>query len=131
MTKPRITDIAPGPGADVVVVDTPVTDTVTAALGTAGYRLAALTARHAVYTQAGTGRGDHLDQRPAPDLSRPALDHPGGTDKAALSVAEAARTLGVSRSHAYELVKTGDLPHLRLGRRIVIPGHAIRQLLKT
>ena len=40
---------------------------------------------------------------------------------ATMTVAEAARHLGISRSHAYDLVRAGDLPHLRLGRRIVVP----------
>jgi excisionase family DNA binding protein len=37
--------------------------------------------------------------------------------------------LGISRAHAYELVARGDLPHLRLGRRVVVPKHAIEVLL--
>lgn len=45
------------------------------------------------------------------------------------SVEEAGRLLGISRAHAYELVARGDLPHLRLGRRLVIPKHAISALL--
>lgn len=38
-----------------------------------------------------------------------------------LTVEQAAKVLGISRSTAYELVHTGDIPSLRLGRRIVIP----------
>jgi excisionase family DNA binding protein len=38
-----------------------------------------------------------------------------------LSVDEAARLLGVSRSAMYEAVRVGTLPSLRLGRRIRIP----------
>ncbi len=45
------------------------------------------------------------------------------------TVEEAGRLLGISRAHAYELVARGELPHLRLGRRVVIPKHAIDQLL--
>jgi excisionase family DNA binding protein len=45
------------------------------------------------------------------------------------SVEEAGRRLGISRAHAYELVARGELPHLRLGRRIVVPKHAIETLL--
>ena len=36
------------------------------------------------------------------------------------TVTEAATVLGISRTSAYERVRTGDLPALRLGRRIVI-----------
>ena len=46
-----------------------------------------------------------------------------------LTVAEAAALLGVSRAFAYELVARGQLPVLRLGRRIVIPKAALRQML--
>jgi excisionase family DNA binding protein len=38
-----------------------------------------------------------------------------------LTVEQAAKVLGISRSTAYELVHTGDIPSLRFGRRIVIP----------
>lgn len=45
------------------------------------------------------------------------------------SVEETARLLGVSRAHAYELVARGELPHLRLGRRVVVPKHLLDDLL--
>ena len=45
------------------------------------------------------------------------------------TVEEAAGLLGISRAHAYELVARGELPHLRLGRRVVVPKHAIEALL--
>jgi excisionase family DNA binding protein len=45
------------------------------------------------------------------------------------TVAEAANLLGISRSHAYVCVKTGELPSLRFRRRIVIPAHAIENML--
>lgn len=43
-------------------------------------------------------------------------DHP-----LTLTVEQAAKLLGIGRSTAYELVHTGDIPSLRLGRRIVVP----------
>jgi excisionase family DNA binding protein len=46
-----------------------------------------------------------------------------------LTVAEAATLLGVSRAFAYELVARGQLPVLRLGRRIVIPKAALFQMV--
>jgi len=54
-------------------------------------------------------------------------------DKGRLTVAvpEAARMLGISRSLAYELVARGELPSVRLGRRIVIPTRAIEELLTS
>ena len=38
-----------------------------------------------------------------------------------LTVEQAAQLLGIGRSTAYELVHGGDIPSLRLGRRIVVP----------
>lgn len=64
-------------------------------------------------------------ERPAP--SRAA----GRRRRATMTVTEAAEVLGVSRSTAYELVRSGDLPALRLGRRIVVPEHAIDDLLDS
>lgn len=46
-----------------------------------------------------------------------------------LTVEQAAKLLGIGRSTAYELVHTGDIPSLRLGRRIVVPvGHIADRL---
>jgi excisionase family DNA binding protein len=46
-----------------------------------------------------------------------------------LSVPEAAKALGIGRGLAYELVRTGQIPCLRLGRRIVIPRHGLANLV--
>ncbi len=45
------------------------------------------------------------------------------------TVTEAASLLGISRAHGYDLVASGDLAHLRLGRRIVVPKRVIEALL--
>jgi excisionase family DNA binding protein len=46
------------------------------------------------------------------------------------TVSEAAVLLGVSRAHAYELVARGQLRHVRLGRRVVVPKRAVDELLE-
>ncbi len=51
-------------------------------------------------------------------------------DRLTLTVDEAADLLGISRSLAYELVRIGELPSLRLGRRILIPRRAIYELVE-
>ena len=38
-----------------------------------------------------------------------------------LTVEQAAQVLGIGRSTAYELARSGDLKHIRMRRRIVIP----------
>lgn len=45
------------------------------------------------------------------------------------SVEEAAGVLGISRALAYELVRRGELPRLRLGRRIVVPRRALEDFI--
>ena len=52
-----------------------------------------------------------------------------GEGRLVWTVEEAARLLGISRAHAYELVARDELPHLRLGRRLVVPKHAIEALI--
>ena len=47
------------------------------------------------------------------------------------TVEEAAGVLGISRGLAYELVKSGDIPAVRLGRRLVVPRSALASLLET
>ena len=46
------------------------------------------------------------------------------------AVPETAHLLGVSRAFAYELVRRGELPSLRLGRRVVVPRRAVEELLR-
>ncbi|MGH9229329.1 MAG: helix-turn-helix domain-containing protein [Acidimicrobiales bacterium] len=46
-----------------------------------------------------------------------------------ISVEEAGQLLGISRGLAYALVSRGDIPSIRLGRRIVVPRRALDQLL--
>lgn len=50
---------------------------------------------------------------------------------AVVDVATAARRLGISRGHAYSLIRSGEFPvrHIRMGNRIVIPTAALEELL--
>lgn len=50
-------------------------------------------------------------------------------ERITLTVEEAGERLGISRSLAYELVRRGELPAVRLGRRIVVPRQAIERVL--
>lgn len=43
------------------------------------------------------------------------------TSKKVLSVKEVSEILGISKSLTYDLVKQGEIPHKRLGHRIIIP----------
>jgi excisionase family DNA binding protein len=46
-------------------------------------------------------------------------------------IEEAARLLGVGRNQCYEAVKRGDLPSIRLGKRLLIPRAALDRLLDS
>jgi len=45
-----------------------------------------------------------------------------------LPVPEAARLLGVGATFAWELVHSGQLPSVRLGRRVLVPRAALEQV---
>jgi excisionase family DNA binding protein len=51
-------------------------------------------------------------------------------DRATRTVEESAAILGISRSNAYAAVARGDLPHVRVGRRILVPIAALDRLLR-
>jgi excisionase family DNA binding protein len=55
----------------------------------------------------------------------------GSPDRLALSVPEAARLLGISRTLAYELVAEGAIPSVRFGSRIVVPKARLIALLEA
>ena len=46
------------------------------------------------------------------------------------SVDEAAEALGVSRASAYEAVRRGEIPHIKIGKRILIPRSFLQSLTK-
>jgi excisionase family DNA binding protein len=48
-----------------------------------------------------------------------------------VTVAEAAKLLGISRSFAYELVKRGERPVVRMGRRQLVPKVSLSQLMES
>jgi excisionase family DNA binding protein len=47
------------------------------------------------------------------------------------TVEEAARLLGISRTLAYQSVRDGTIPSVRIGRRYLIPRQALNKLLKS
>jgi excisionase family DNA binding protein len=51
------------------------------------------------------------------------------TEKLALSVEETGVLLGISRDLAYDLVARGELPSVKLGRRLVVPRRALEEAL--
>ena len=53
----------------------------------------------------------------------------GEADRLTLTVEEAAHLLGISRGLAYELARSGRLPVVRLGRRLLVPKVALERML--
>ena len=52
-------------------------------------------------------------------------------EKLTLSVEEAARALGIGRGLAYEGVRTGAIPAVRIGNRLLVPRIALEQMLSN
>lgn len=50
-------------------------------------------------------------------------------ERLTVTVTEAAELLGISRGMAYECVRTGELPSVRLGGRILVPRQRLDELL--
>jgi excisionase family DNA binding protein len=47
-----------------------------------------------------------------------------------MTVDEAARALGINRMLAYKAVHTGEIPHIEIGRRVLVPKAAFARLLE-
>ena len=54
----------------------------------------------------------------------------GDIETAVLSVSECAKMLRLSRGSANQGVLTGEIPHVRIGRRILISRRAIERMLE-
>jgi excisionase family DNA binding protein len=51
--------------------------------------------------------------------------------KLTLTVSETANLLGLSRNSAYQGVLSGEIPHVKVGKRILIPRRALEELLSS
>lgn len=54
-----------------------------------------------------------------------------GNESLVMRVEDAAVVLGISRGLAYDLVRRGELPSIRLGRRIVVPRRQLLEIIET
>jgi excisionase family DNA binding protein len=52
------------------------------------------------------------------------------TSRLVFSVEEARKQLGLSRGLVYEAIRRGEIPSIRIGRRILIPCAALERLLR-
>ncbi len=64
------------------------------------------------------------------DSRSPGAVTPRG-ERLTLTVEEAAVILGISRASAYEATRHGEIPCIRIGRRILVPRVALDRLLRA
>ena len=50
-------------------------------------------------------------------------------EKLTFTVLETAQMLGLSRMSAYQGVERGEIPHIKVGKRILVPRIALERLL--
>jgi len=50
-------------------------------------------------------------------------------EKLVYNVAEVAKLLGLGKTSAWEAIWRGDIPHLKIGRRVLIPRKALERFL--
>lgn len=51
-------------------------------------------------------------------------------DRATLSVVDAGRVLGLGKTGAYAAVARGEIPSIRIGKRLLVPKAQLRALLE-
>ena len=51
------------------------------------------------------------------------------TEKLTLTVGEAARCLGIGRNSAYEAIARGEIPAVKIGKRLLVPKAALEKML--
>jgi excisionase family DNA binding protein len=52
------------------------------------------------------------------------------SDRKTITVPEAGEQLGLGRNAAYEAAKRGEIPTIRIGRRLLVPRNAIDHMLR-
>ena len=50
-------------------------------------------------------------------------------DLRVFTVSEVAKILRISKDTAYEAVRRGEIPHMKFGKRIIVPAAALAKLL--
>ena len=51
-------------------------------------------------------------------------------ERVTFTVEETAKLLGIGRQLAYDKVKTGEIPVIKIGRRLLVPRRALEKLLE-
>jgi excisionase family DNA binding protein len=53
-----------------------------------------------------------------------------GSERQTMSIEEAARLLGIGRNNAYLAARKGDIPTIRIGKRILVLKEPLRRMLE-
>jgi excisionase family DNA binding protein len=82
--------------------------------------------------------GEHRTNADSYEANLIAASHSAGTEltempstPTVLTVCEVAQILRLGKISVYQAIDRGDIPCIRIGRRILIPRHALEQLLKN
>ena len=51
-------------------------------------------------------------------------------EKKVITIMEAAKELGISKGSAYEAARSGQIPTIRIGRRLIVPRAAFDKMLE-
>ncbi len=51
------------------------------------------------------------------------------SDRKTITVDEAAKALGIGRNTAYEAVRRGEIPSIKIGKRLLVPVVALERML--
>jgi excisionase family DNA binding protein len=51
-------------------------------------------------------------------------------ERRTLSIPEAAKALGISRNNAYEAARRGEIPTIKIGKRLLVPLAALERMLE-
>jgi excisionase family DNA binding protein len=52
------------------------------------------------------------------------------TERMTLTIPEAAKALGIGRNAGYEAARRGDIPTIRIGKRLLVPRAALERMLQ-
>jgi excisionase family DNA binding protein len=54
---------------------------------------------------------------------------PNGMEKKTMTITEAAKVLGIGRNNAYAAARNGDIPTIKIGKRILVPTAPLKKML--
>jgi excisionase family DNA binding protein len=52
-------------------------------------------------------------------------------ERKTLTVTEAAKALGICRNKAYEAARSGEIPTIKIGKRLLVPLAALERMLQA